>query len=392
MRREFPAGVTTGAAPADWRYTSTAGTTDRMTVIADFRKRDHARSSELRALRLASAGTSPSGPWRSRPTPATWSAGWKITDRPASWATSGMPWRGKLFRREARSDLRGRFERQVVMRLHTLPPHRAQCRLTSSATFSTSYLGADRPRPGRLTCAAFPLYLLWLADRCRRPRAERSRAFEWPALSAVWPRPAWRTGSPRGLGCRFADKYGTSELGTVAASCGRGAGHARLRGPVSSSRSLRDGQPAEPGSRTAGRHRPDQHRHAADPLRRRRRGPATRGRARAGATAAWRSWAASRRCSTRPSGLLTPSEVADTFFCDPAVANFRLEEVSAGSFEAAVVAEPPAGTPDLAAGEEQLRRAARGRAPVRVRSCRSSSPNPAASIASSSPRPRREAL
>src|SRR5947209_4141262 len=52
FRRHFPDGVVTGGG-TDWRFQSTAGTTDRMTVVADFRKRDFARSSELRALRLA---------------------------------------------------------------------------------------------------------------------------------------------------------------------------------------------------------------------------------------------------------------------------------------------------------------------------------------------------
>src|SRR5262249_6551865 len=53
FRRHFPGGVTTGEQSADWRYISTAGTTDRLTVIADFPKRDQRRSSELRVLRLA---------------------------------------------------------------------------------------------------------------------------------------------------------------------------------------------------------------------------------------------------------------------------------------------------------------------------------------------------
>src|SRR5205807_10213700 len=53
FRRHFPIGVITGQDRGDWRYVSTSGTTDRLTVVADFIKRDHTRSSELRALHIA---------------------------------------------------------------------------------------------------------------------------------------------------------------------------------------------------------------------------------------------------------------------------------------------------------------------------------------------------
>jgi phenylacetate-CoA ligase len=48
-----------------------------------------------------------------------------------------------------------------------------------------------------------------------------------------------------------------------------------------------------------------------------------------------------------PTGLWTASDVADTVFSDPGVGNFRLEEVAAGSFEAAFVARASGGAPKV---------------------------------------------
>ena len=53
LRRHFPGGLITAQASADWRCFSTAGTTDRLSVVGDFVRRDHRRSGELRSLRVA---------------------------------------------------------------------------------------------------------------------------------------------------------------------------------------------------------------------------------------------------------------------------------------------------------------------------------------------------
>jgi hypothetical protein len=55
-----------------------------------------------------------------------------------------------------------------------------------------------------------------------------------------------------------------------------------------------------------------------------------------------------------PRGPLTASEVADTVFADPASANFRLEELAPGNFEAALVLRDSAATPDLDAWRERF--------------------------------------
>jgi phenylacetate-CoA ligase len=68
-----------------------------------------------------------------------------------------------------------------------------------------------------------------------------------------------------------------------------------------------------------------------------------------------------------PSGPLTASAVADTFFTDPAVANFRLEEVAPGSFEAAVVARGAGEAPNLSAWRERFAALHGGARKVRAR-------------------------
>jgi hypothetical protein len=55
-----------------------------------------------------------------------------------------------------------------------------------------------------------------------------------------------------------------------------------------------------------------------------------------------------------PAGVLTASDVADSAFADRSVANFRLEELAPGSFEAAFVAGSSGGVPDLEKWRERF--------------------------------------
>jgi phenylacetate-CoA ligase len=57
-----------------------------------------------------------------------------------------------------------------------------------------------------------------------------------------------------------------------------------------------------------------------------------------------------------PHGALTPSEVADTFFADSAISNFRLEERGEGDFDVSIVPNPDAGTPDTEMWKERFAR------------------------------------
>jgi phenylacetate-CoA ligase len=353
FRQNFPAGVTTGQPTEDWRYLSTAGTTDRMTVIADFRKRDHRRSSELRVLDLALGAEVGVGTVEVPPNACNVVCG--LTDSgPPSFL--GYLWQalraGQLFSREAGTELRGRFERQVLQRLHTLPPipPLPGRRLTEVLDGYLGRIAARRPAHLR----GLPVYLVWLADRCRE------RGLRVPGLRAVSPfgglaSPAMMARTAAGLGCPFLQKYGTSELGTVGGSCGRAPG-LHVFDDLFIVEVLRHGRPVPPGE--VGRLAVTDLVNVAMPLIRYDVGDV--GRLHTGPCACGRTTprlevlGRVQEVLEVPAGALTASEVADTFFVDPAVANFRLEEVAAGSFEAAVVARPSGGPPDLAAWQDRF--------------------------------------
>jgi phenylacetate-CoA ligase len=353
FRRSFPAGVVTGRQAPDWRYQSTAGTTDRMTVIADFRKRDYGRSGELRALHLALGREVGVSTVEIPPNACNVVCGVLDTGPPS---LPGYFWQalrgGTLFSREALIELRGRFERRLVLRLETLPPLEPMPPAQLAATLDRYLEQIDRLRPAHLR--GFPIYLLWLADRCH----ERGGAPEGLAVVAPYgglASPVMMERIARGLGCRFVQKYGTSELGVVAGGCGRSPGM-HVFEDLFHVEVLHGGRPAEPGA--VGRLAVTDLINRAMPLvrydvgdmGRLHPGPCPCGRRTARVEVLGRA----QEVLEAPAGMLTASDVADTVFADPAASNFRLEEVAPGSFEAAVVARPSSGAPDLGAWRERF--------------------------------------
>jgi phenylacetate-CoA ligase len=352
LRRNFPTGTVTEEPAADWRYLSTAGTTDRITVIADFRKRDHRRSSEMRALQL-SLGTAVGVSTVEIPPNACNVVCGLVETGPPS--ITGYLWQalrqGKLFSPESYTELRGRFERRVLMRLHTLPPIPPLPPRQLAEVLSTYRQEISRQQPRLLR--GLPLYLVWLADsygdRLLRPGLELVSPFGGLASPIMAARMA------KGLGCRFADKYGTSELGTVAASCGHSRGM-HLFEDLFLVEVLRHGQPVPAGE--VGRLAVTDLINTAMPLIRYDVGdvgrlytdPCPCGRR----TARLEVLGRVQETLAVSDGVLTPSTVADAFFHDDAIANFRLEETRLGAFEAAVVAHVDHGEPDLGACRERF--------------------------------------
>jgi phenylacetate-CoA ligase len=375
FRRHFPTGVTTSQDAADWRYLSTAGTTDRMTVIADFAKRDHCRSSELHALRLLldeDVGVS-----TVEIPPNACNAVCGLVD--GSPPTFGRyAWhalrRGSLFGREARTELRGRFERQFVLRLLTLPPIAPA---PAGALAQTLGLYLDQiAQVGPAYLRGYPLYLMWLADSCRdHGRALKSLRVAAPFGGLASPAMAARIGA--GLGARFGAKYGTSELGTVAASCGQAPGM-HIFEDLFIVEALHKGRPVEPGQ--VGRLVMTDLTNSTMPLLRYDVGDV--GRVYAGPCPCGRTTARLevlgrvQEVLASPAGNLTASDVADTFFADAAIANFRLEETAPGSFEAAVVARPGGSVPDLRAWQERFAALHTGVAKIRARTAPFVQPEP----------------
>lgn len=367
FRRHFPIGVTSAGESADWRYQSTAGTTDRMTVVADFRKRDHDRASELHALYLA-LGTEIGFPTVEIPPNACNVVCGLIDTGPPSFL--GYLWqalrRRQLFTREALTELRGRFERQFVFRLHTLPPLDPMAVPQLNEVLDQYLDQIVRLHPNHLR--GFPVYLLWLADRYR----DRSLPpLKW--LEAIGPygglaSPVMMERIAGGFGSRFLQKYGTSELGVVAASCGHSSGM-HVFEDLFHVEVLRQGKPVAAGQ--MGRLAITDLINTAMPLLRYDVGdvgrldttPCRCGRRTARLDVLGRA----QELLTTPNAVLTASDVADLVFRDTSVSNFRLEEVAPNAFEMAVVARSSLGTPDVEALRERFAAVHGGVRRLRVR-------------------------
>jgi phenylacetate-CoA ligase len=366
FRRHFPGGTTTSAIPDDWRYISTSGTLDRMTVVADFIKRDHLRSSELRVLRTVLdadvavnsvevppnacnvvCGIADVGP------PTFLSYFWKALRR------------GKLFTAEAQSDLRGRFERQYMLPRTTLLPVEPAPVKQLLEVLDGHLREIDRVEPTLLR--AYPIYLLWLAERYRdsgRTNGSLRLICPFGGLAS----PALVARSTQGFGAAFANIYGTSELGSVAASCGQSPGMHVFEDQFIVE-VLAHGRPVEAGK--PGRLVVTDLTNTAMPLIRYEvgdvgclyRAPCPCGRT----TVRLEVLGRTQEVLTSPHGPLTSSDVADSFFADPAIANFRLEEPDPGTFEATIVGGWNNGAPDVEAWKDRFARLHGGANRLRTR-------------------------
>jgi len=353
LRRHFPAGVMTGKPSPDWQFFSTAGTTDRLSVVGDFARRDYRRCGELLSLRVALEADVGVDTVEIPPQACNVVCGIEEKGPPGFWSYLWQSLRNRtLFTAAVLSDLRGRFERQVLLRRHTLPPLTPlpPARLLERLDQYTEQLAVLRP----VCLRALPLYLLWLAGRLRATgRSLAGLQLLAPHGGLTSPRMAVRIAE--GAGARFADLYGTSELGSVAASCGQSTGMHLFEGQFLVE-VLRDGRSVPPGE--VGRLTITDLVNTAMPLVRYEVGdvgrllpdPCPCGRRTQRVEVLGRV----QEVLARPDGLLTPAEVADAVFSDEAVANFRLEEYSPGCFDLAVVADPSGGTPDLRDCEERL--------------------------------------
>jgi len=346
IRRHYPDGILTSPSGPDWQYLSTSGTTDRLTVVSDFAKRDQRRACELRVLKTALGQDLAVRSVEIPPNACNAVCGLGDLAPPGLIPFLRDAYRRRmLFRRETLANLRGRCERGWLMIKETLAPVDAApaAELVISLDAVLDQLAELRPTVFR----AYPLYLLWLADRSRR----RSLAHPYLRLVAPYgglttPRMAERIRT--GLGAPFADVYGTSELGSVAAGCGRSPGmhlfddlfiieigdHGRIliTDLANAVMPLIRYQVGDVG------------RLLTDPCPCGRRTPRLE------------LFGRLQEVLTGPGGPIPPTVAADAYFADPAVANVRIEEIDPGDFRAAVVAAPGE-SPDLAACETRFRAA-----------------------------------
>jgi phenylacetate-CoA ligase len=353
FRRRFPSGVLTAHDRGDWKYISTSGTTDRLTVVADFAKRDFNRSSELRALYIAMKADVAVETIEIPPNACNVVCGLDEVGPPTFWRYLWHALRTKtVCTPAALSDLRGRFARQMVLRRTTLPPIEPAPapQLLEVLSSHLERIKALRPRLLR----AYPLYLLWLADHLRATGGSLPRlCLVSPYGGLTSPRMIDRINS--GLHAPFANIYGTNELGTVAAGCGYSSGMHVFEDTFLVEVFQRD-HPAPAGQ--VGRLVITDLTNTAMPLIRYEvgdvgqllTGPCPCGRK----TIRLEVLGRLQEVLETPAGPLSASAVADTFFADSAIANFRLEELAPGSFDAAIVANHGSATPEVEVWKERF--------------------------------------
>lgn len=223
LRTHFKALIAPDRDREALRYNNSSGTTERVTIVSDFDKRDFLRASEVRALHQTTG--LPIGGRIVEVPPDACNILCGVRD-PAPQALIAFAWyslkNGQLFSRATRSDFLGRFDRGIIHGKLVLPPIDPAVPETLGTALDAALRTAVEAEPSSLR--GFPQYLLWLAEHAA------ARQVRLPGLRAVLPyggmvsRPMGeRIGAA--LGAPFRDLYGTSELGAMAAACAHGYLH-----------------------------------------------------------------------------------------------------------------------------------------------------------------------
>lgn len=229
-----------------WRYRSTSGTIERLTVIHDFRKRDICRTTDLLGLWL----------------PTGYQAGMKYLEIPPdicrnvcgtspnvepnvyAFLLRSMV-TGRILRDpEVLSDFRGLVERQIVQRHVTLASFGDGGAVQSDGAFQEYLDSIQRERP--YLVKALPIYLYMLAayitDHGLTPPRIKGGVMPMGASAS----PHMKRTIESAFQCTFHEEYGSAELGTFGAECGARSGiH-----PFASLfyvEVVRNGRPARPG-------------------------------------------------------------------------------------------------------------------------------------------------
>jgi phenylacetate-coenzyme A ligase PaaK-like adenylate-forming protein len=352
LRRNFPEGVTTPVGSADRTYISTSGTTERLTVVADFNKRDARRSAGFHALKIALDADVGVRCVEIPPNACNVVCGLEDGQSPPSliehcWSAFR---RGQLFSRESRAEIHGWVERRLLQHRQTLRPIPPGAAESLRTVLDERLIEAARERPTHF--CALPQYLLWLGERMRAQGRSLS------TLQAV--SPYGGLASPRmidrieaGFGVPFRNLYGTNELGVMAASCGQSL---HVLDDMFVVEIMTDGRPVADGE--VGEIVVTDLHNSAMPLIRYRMGDV--GRILPGPCACGRHTqrldvlGRVQEMLETPQGPLPAAIVADAFFQDPGVSNLRVDELAPGRFEASLVANAEGPPPDLAACRDRF--------------------------------------
>jgi phenylacetate-coenzyme A ligase PaaK-like adenylate-forming protein len=213
LREGFPDRVTSKTRQSQWRYGSSAGTVDRVTVVSDFLKRDYVRATGLRMVNLVLGDPLAARIVEVPPDACNVVCG--LRDEGPLELLPFIRWafkKGILLKRQTLPDLRGRIERSLFIRQDTLEPLApgAWANLVPQLDAHLDRIQASRPNIVR----GLPLFMLWLAERALQ------RGLRFPSLKAVMPYGGLTSQSmavrtEKGFGVPFIDYYGTSEVGGI---------------------------------------------------------------------------------------------------------------------------------------------------------------------------------
>jgi phenylacetate-CoA ligase len=196
-----------------WRYRSTTGTIERLTVVHDSRKRDLARALQLFSL-YSTSGYIPGMKYMEIPPDVCRNVcGQAETIESISLRSVLKNWSAPY---EAISDLRGLVERQCVYRQKLLPSLSA-IGMQRTREIDDCLKAIDEYQPAVLK--ALPAYLYVLAvhildRRLKAPRIGRCISPMGASMS-----PSMKRVVERAFDCRVHEDYGSAELTSIATEC-----------------------------------------------------------------------------------------------------------------------------------------------------------------------------
>jgi len=219
LTMNFPDRITSARKEFEpWRYASTSGTIERLTVIQDFRKRDFVRAAQLLALNAASGYQAGMKYMEIPPDICTNVCGASGTIDPPVWRYFLDNLKEKtLSQTETQSDLRGLIEKQILYRKIQLPSFSSEG-LTQKPEALTEYIRAVNDyRPHTVKALPIYLYLLALHISENHIAPPRITGGLMPMGSSLTPH--MKRVVESAFECRVHEDYGCAELGSIAAEC-----------------------------------------------------------------------------------------------------------------------------------------------------------------------------
>ncbi len=223
IANNFPDNITAQSKCfSPWRFASTSGTLERLTVIHDFRKRDYIRAAQLFALKCAANYQPGLRYLEIPPNICTNVCGVSDTVEPRllGYIFDNIR-QGSLFDKETISNIKGMIERQVIYRQLQLPSFNQDGVTQKPAELDNYLTQIDDFQPHLVK--ALPTYLYLLAVHIlkggRKPRIKNCIMPMGASMS-----PYMKRVIEKAFAVPVREDYGCAELGSIGAQCGDSKG------------------------------------------------------------------------------------------------------------------------------------------------------------------------